>query len=148
MAYDADTTYTAALVAAARARLSARAARDADSLLTLATLRRDAGDASDLEVELATVSAGQLANAAAGDSLEAANAVIAVQALMGLPTVSASIALGGHPGSPASHSAPGRRHQPPDRGRRIRCPGRRARCFRRAPLALHPARARHRIRDR
>jgi cobalt-zinc-cadmium efflux system outer membrane protein len=92
VAYDADTTYTAALVAAARARLSARAARDADSLLTLATLRRDAGDASDLEVELATVSAGQLANAAAGDSLEAADAVIAVQALMGLPTVNASIA--------------------------------------------------------
>ena len=93
VAYEADTTYTGALVAATRSRLSARAARDADSLLTLATLRRDAGDASDLEVELATVSAGQLANAAARDSLEADNAVIGVQALMGLPTHGPTIAL-------------------------------------------------------
>jgi len=93
VAYDADTIYTGALVAAARSRLSARAARDADSLLTLATIRRDAGDASDLEVEVARVSAGQLANIAAGDSLEAANAVLDVQASMGLPTQSATIAL-------------------------------------------------------
>ena len=93
VAYAADTTYTGALVAAARARLSARAARDADSLLTLATLRRDAGDASDLEVELVRVSAGQLANAAAADSLDAANAVVSVQALMGLTTQTATITL-------------------------------------------------------
>jgi len=93
VAYDADTTYTGALVAAARARLSARAARDADSLLTLATLRRDAGDASDLEVEVVRVSAGQLANAAAADSLDAANALVSVQALMGLATQRATITL-------------------------------------------------------
>src|SRR5512138_3125724 len=66
---DADTTYTRALAAQARLRLSRRNAADADSLRKIALARRDAGDASDLDVELATVTAGQQANAAASDSL-------------------------------------------------------------------------------
>lgn len=93
VAYDADTSYTRALAAASRLRVSARTARDADSLLTLAKLRRDAGDGSELDVQLAAVNAGQQANAAANDSLEAISAVLAVQAVMGLPAVAATIIL-------------------------------------------------------
>ncbi len=93
IAYDVDTTYTRALAGAARAGLSARSARDADSLLTLARLRRDAGDASELDVQLALVSAGQLANVAAADSSDATTALLAVQAAMGLPSGTPAIAL-------------------------------------------------------
>lgn len=84
VAYSADTTYTGALAAAARARLSRATARDADSLLTIARVRRDAGDASELDVQLATVSAGQMANAATTDSIDAITALLAVQSVMGL----------------------------------------------------------------
>ena len=84
VALDADTTYTRALAALARARLSRRNAADADSLLRIAVARRDAGDASDLDVELATVNAGQQANAAAGDSLAAIATLLDLQAIIGL----------------------------------------------------------------
>jgi cobalt-zinc-cadmium efflux system outer membrane protein len=67
---DADTTYTRALAAAARARLSTRNAFVADTLVQIAIARRNAGDASDLEVELARVNAGQERNLAIADSLE------------------------------------------------------------------------------
>ena len=80
--FDADTR---ALAADAHARLSRRNAQDADSLLRIATIRRDAGDASDLDVQLATVSAGQAANAATDDSLTAIAARLDLQAIMGLP---------------------------------------------------------------
>ena len=83
--FDADTAYTRALAADAHARLSRRNAQDADSLLRIATIRRDAGDASDLDVQLATVSAGQAANAATDDSLTAIAARLDLQAIMGLP---------------------------------------------------------------
>ncbi len=81
---EADTIYTTALAAAAHARLSQRAARDADSLRALARLRRDAGDASELELELAAVNAGQAANASAGDSLAALAVLLELQRVMGL----------------------------------------------------------------
>src|ERR671937_302967 len=42
LAFDADTTYTRALVAIAHARLSRRNALDTDSLLAMAVTRRDA----------------------------------------------------------------------------------------------------------
>ena len=83
--FDADTAYTRALAADAHARLSRRNAQDADSLLRIATIRRDAGDASNLDVQLATVSAGQAANAATDDSLAAITARLDLQAIMGLP---------------------------------------------------------------
>jgi cobalt-zinc-cadmium efflux system outer membrane protein len=82
---EADTSYTAALATAAHARLSARNAAEADSLLVLARLRRDAGDASELDVELASVNAGQAANASANDSLAALSALLELQRVMGLP---------------------------------------------------------------
>jgi len=90
--FEADTLYTRALDVASHARLSRRTARDADSLRTLAIVRRDAGDASELDVELATVNAGQADNAAASDSSAAVAALLEVQRVMGrassVPTVS------------------------------------------------------------
>jgi len=91
--FDAEQSYTAALAAAARARLSRRNALDADSLLRMAMLRRDAGDASELDVQLSTVNAGQLANDAAGDSADAVTALLEVQRVMGLASDRPAIAL-------------------------------------------------------
>ena len=81
---DADTSYTLAVAAVARAALSARTAADADTLLRMAIARRDAGDASDLDVELARVNAGQQANAAAGDSLTLREALLELQLAIGI----------------------------------------------------------------
>lgn len=91
--FDAETTYTRALAFGARARLSRHNAADADSLLRMATVRRDAGDASDMDVRLAAISAGQLENAAGDDSLAALAAVLDLQLVMGLPGDSAVVAL-------------------------------------------------------
>jgi len=91
--FDADTTYTRALAALAHARLSRRTARDADSLLTMARLRREVGDVSELDVRLAEVNAGQLENVAVDDSLAALDALLAVQFVMGLPADVPTITL-------------------------------------------------------
>lgn len=80
---DADTSYTLAQAALARTTLSARTAAAADTLLRMAIARRDAGDASDLDVELARVNAGQQANAAASDSLELRSALLDLQLAIG-----------------------------------------------------------------
>jgi outer membrane protein, heavy metal efflux system len=85
-ALDADTTYTRALAAAAHARLSRRNALVADTLLQMTIVRRDAGDASDLEVELAKVNAGQEHNLATADSVDLTSALIDLQAAMGVIT--------------------------------------------------------------
>ena len=92
-AFEADTAYTNALAAARRAAFSRSTAHDADSVLALARLRRDAGDGSELDVQLATVSVGQLVNAAARDSLDAVAALLDVQALMGEPSETPAIVL-------------------------------------------------------
>ncbi len=84
VALDADTSYTHAVAALEHVQLSQRNARDADSLLKMAVSRRDAGDASELDVELATVNAGQAENIAAGDSLTYLSSVLDLQAVMGL----------------------------------------------------------------
>ena len=65
--FDVEVAYTLALAAQERARVSRRTADDADSLLMMARARRDAGDASELDVLLATMAAGQLANSALSD---------------------------------------------------------------------------------
>lgn len=83
-ALDADTTYTRALAARGHAQLSRRNAQAADSLRRMAIVRRDAGDASDLDVELATVNAGQQANIAAADSLTYVSTLLDLQTVMGL----------------------------------------------------------------
>jgi cobalt-zinc-cadmium efflux system outer membrane protein len=56
-------------------------------------LRRDAGDGSELDVQLAAVNAGQQTNAAASDSLAAIGALLAVQSAMGMPAVTPAIVL-------------------------------------------------------
>ena len=90
---EVDTTYTMALAAQARFRLSRQTARDADSLRKMTAARRDAGDASDLDVDLATITAGQQTNVAATDSLTYMSTVLTVQTLMGIPADSAAIVL-------------------------------------------------------
>jgi cobalt-zinc-cadmium efflux system outer membrane protein len=82
--FDVDTTYTRGLAAALHTRLSRRTAVDADSLLRIAELRRQAGDVSELDVRLAAVNAGQLANVAADDSLTALGTLLSLQLQMGL----------------------------------------------------------------
>jgi outer membrane protein, heavy metal efflux system len=91
--FEVDTMYTRALAATAHGRVSQRNAGDADSLRRLAVIRRDAGDASDMDVELATVNAGQQANVAAADSLAAMSALLDLQALVGLPADRPVVAL-------------------------------------------------------
>jgi cobalt-zinc-cadmium efflux system outer membrane protein len=83
-ALDADTTYTRALAALEHLRLSRRNAHDADSLRRMSAVRRDAGDASELDVLLATVNAGQAANQAASDSLSYISTLFDLQTVMGL----------------------------------------------------------------
>ena len=83
---DADTTYTRALAARERVRLAHRNAKDADSLRRMAAIRRDAGDASELDVLLATLNAGQAANLAATDSLTLVSSLFDLQSVMGLDT--------------------------------------------------------------
>src|SRR6267378_4052710 len=82
--FDVDTTYSRSLAAALLARLSRRTALDADSLLRIAELRRDVGDVSELDVRLAAVNAGQLANTAADDSLAGLEKLLSLQLQMGL----------------------------------------------------------------
>lgn len=81
---DADTTYTRALAAIAHSRLSASTAADAERLRRIAVQRRDAGDASELDVQLATVNAGQELSIAAADSLSVLAVLLDLQSVMGL----------------------------------------------------------------
>src|SRR4051812_41211685 len=91
--FDVDTTYTRSLAAELHARLSRRTAEDADSLLRIAQLRREVGDVSELDVRLAAVNAGQLANTALDDSMVALTVLLSLQLQMGLSGDTTAIAL-------------------------------------------------------
>src|SRR3989449_3007294 len=91
--FDVDTTYTRSLAAALHARLSRRAAADADSLLKVAELRRDVGDVSELDVRLAAVNAGQLENVALDASLASLSVLRSLQLQMGLTGDAPAMAL-------------------------------------------------------
>ncbi|WP_411279148.1 TolC family protein [Gemmatimonas sp.] len=93
LAFDTDTAYTRGQALDAQARLLVLTAHDADSLVTLVRVRRDAGDASDLDVEIATVAAAQSANIALTALAGAASATLRVQLLMGISPESLLIAL-------------------------------------------------------
>jgi outer membrane protein TolC len=84
IAMEADTAYTRAVAARERVALSRRNALDADSLLRIVQRRRDAGDASDMDVELARVNAGQQANLAAADSLTMLSSFLDLQSVLGV----------------------------------------------------------------
>jgi cobalt-zinc-cadmium efflux system outer membrane protein len=90
---DVDTTYTIAAARRARAVLSLRNAVDAESLLTVATVRQSAGDASDLDVDVARISAGRARNAAAADSEASVAAVLELQQALGLAVDAPTIAI-------------------------------------------------------
>jgi cobalt-zinc-cadmium efflux system outer membrane protein len=108
--FDAETSYVKAVAMVAHDSLSRVNRVVADSLRRLAVIRRDAGDASDLDVELATVNAGQAANAAATDSLAMIAAILGLQNVMGMRSDSVSIVLSDSlavPKAPASASAGG-----------------------------------------
>jgi cobalt-zinc-cadmium efflux system outer membrane protein len=105
-ALDADTTYTRALAALERVKLSRRNARDADSLRRMAVIRRNAGDASELDVLLATVNAGQAANMAAADSVSLISSVFDLQSVMGMDTNRISVTPSDSLTLPPSSSAP------------------------------------------
>jgi cobalt-zinc-cadmium efflux system outer membrane protein len=104
VALDADTTYTHAIAARERLVLSRRNALDADSLLHMVERRRDAGDASDMDVELARVNAGQHENIAASDSLTLVSSLLDLQAVLGITAdrleISATDSLAAPPVAP------------------------------------------------
>lgn len=80
---DADTMYTHAVAAREHLLLSRRNTAAGDSLLHIVERRRDAGDASDMDVELARINAGQQANVAAADSLAWIATLLDLQAVLG-----------------------------------------------------------------
>lgn len=90
---DVDTSYTIAAASHARAALSLRNAVDAESLLVIAGVRRNAGDASDLDVDVARINAGRARNLALADSMTAVAALLALQQALGLSTAEPAIAL-------------------------------------------------------
>lgn len=90
---DADTTFTLAQAARAHLALSRRNASDADTLLAMAVARRNAGDAAELDVQLAMVNAGQQRNLAIADSLSFILALEDLRTVMGLPAQSGPLIL-------------------------------------------------------
>jgi cobalt-zinc-cadmium efflux system outer membrane protein len=108
VALDADTTYTRALAAREHLALSHRNALDADSLLHMVERRRDAGDASEMDVQLARVFAGQQANIAAGDSLTLVSTLLDLQAVIGMTSERLEVAATDSLGSPPDAQVPGR----------------------------------------
>jgi outer membrane protein TolC len=102
--FETDTLYTRAAARSARAALSRANAVAADSLLTVARVRRDAGDASELDVELALVNAGQAENTAAADSLAAISALLDLQSALGISSARVTVVLADSLALPASDS--------------------------------------------
>jgi cobalt-zinc-cadmium efflux system outer membrane protein len=90
---EVDTTYTQALAALARFRLARLTATESDSLHRLTIAQRDAGDASDLDVDLASITAGQQRNTTSADSLAYMSAMLTLQTLMGLSPDTVLLAL-------------------------------------------------------
>jgi len=88
-----DSAYVQAAAGRELATLSARTAREGDELVRIARIRQQAGDASELDVELALVDQGGLQGAALADSLAAVAALLDLQAMMGIPSTHPTITL-------------------------------------------------------
>lgn len=84
LVFDVEVQYTRSLAGRDRWLLSRRIAIEGDSLLTMVRVRHAAGDASQLDVELALISAAQLHNTAIADSVSAISNLLDLQLLMGL----------------------------------------------------------------
>ncbi|HET9983419.1 MAG TPA: TolC family protein [Longimicrobiales bacterium] len=91
--YLVQAAYARAAAAQEVRRLSERNARDGQELLRITQERQRAGDASELDVELARVTAGQLESAALSDSADALLAVLDLQSLIGLATDRVEVTL-------------------------------------------------------
>jgi len=91
--YAVDSAYVQAAAARELFALSARTEREGEELVRIARTRQEAGDASELDVELALVSQGGLQQAALADSLAAVAALLDLQALMGIPSAHPIIVL-------------------------------------------------------
>jgi cobalt-zinc-cadmium efflux system outer membrane protein len=102
--FEVDTLYTRAAAQFARSALSRANAVDADSLLTVARVRLDAGDASELDVELARVNAGQAENTAAADSLSTVASLLDLQSALGIPSAQVTVVLADTLALPTSDS--------------------------------------------
>ncbi len=89
--YDITRTYAEAAAGRQVATLAARQAEEGERLVRVTEQRRDAGDASDLDVDLARVNARQLQSSFLSDSLTALTATLELQSLMGLPVDSIRI---------------------------------------------------------
>jgi cobalt-zinc-cadmium efflux system outer membrane protein len=94
-----DSAYLQAAAARELAALSARSEREGTELVRIARVRQQAGDASELDVELALVAQGGLQGASLADSLAAVAALLDLQALMGIPSARPTIVLADSLGS-------------------------------------------------
>jgi cobalt-zinc-cadmium efflux system outer membrane protein len=106
IALDADTTYTHAVAAREHLALSRRNALDGDSLLHMVERRRTAGDASEMDVQLARVNAGQQQNAAAADSLTWISSLLDLQATLGIASEALEVGATDSLATPPAASAP------------------------------------------
>jgi cobalt-zinc-cadmium efflux system outer membrane protein len=109
--YQVELAYAQAAGAVAIESLSRQDVLNGEELARSVRQRREAGDVSDLDVELAEVTLGQLRNQALSDSLDALTATLRLQSLMGLPvdgvTISVADSLGAVPVEPgAAPTAP------------------------------------------
>ena len=91
--YAVDSAYVQAAAARELYALSARTEREGSELVRIARTREQAGDASELDVELALVAQGGLQSTALADSLTAIAAILDLQALMGIPSAHPTIIL-------------------------------------------------------
>jgi cobalt-zinc-cadmium efflux system outer membrane protein len=89
--YDVEAAYAGVSIARAIAVLSAGNASDGDELVRIAIARRDAGDAAELDVDLARVTAASLHRVAALDSLAMITTSIELQSLMGVDSAAVAI---------------------------------------------------------
>jgi cobalt-zinc-cadmium efflux system outer membrane protein len=90
--YRVEVAYAQAAGAAALHQLSRQNVENGRELVQSVRARMETGDASELDVELAEVTFGQIRSAALGDSLQALQANLALQSLMGVPLDSAIFA--------------------------------------------------------
>jgi len=84
--FEVDSVYAHAAILQELAHLSSQDARDGEELVRITRARRDSGDASTLDLELAIVSQGSVASLAFADSVEWVTSILALQDLMGLTT--------------------------------------------------------------